>query len=108
ISCLLVPMTTPGITVRPLVLMTGHHHFNEVFFTDVVVPKTSLLGPVNQGWKVATTTLMYERHSAGGRSHTAQITRLMALARRQYTISAGTSEIQRNIIGERVLGLPKG
>src|SRR5256885_16070585 len=74
-------MTTPGITVRPLVLMTGHHHFNEVFFTDVVVPKTSLLGPVNQGWKVATTTLMYERHSAGGRSHTAQITRLMALAR---------------------------
>src|SRR5207244_11218028 len=77
----LVPMTTPGITVRPLVLMTGHHHFNEVFFTGVVVPKTSLLGPVNQGWKVATTTLMYERHSAGGRSHTAQITRLMALAR---------------------------
>ena len=82
ISCLLVPMTTPGITVRPLVLMTGHHHFNEVFFTDVVVSKTSLLGPVNQGWKVATTTLMYERHSAGGRSHTAQIARLMALARR--------------------------
>src|SRR2546427_411429 len=81
ISCLLVPMTTPGITVRPLVLMTGHHHFNEVFFTDVVVPKTSLLGPVNQGWKVAMTTLMYERHSAGGRSHTAQIARLMALAR---------------------------
>src|SRR2546422_8931995 len=74
-------MTTPGITVRPLVLMTGHHHFNEVFFTDVVVPKTSLLGPVNQGWKVATTTLMYERHSAGGRNHTAQIARLMALAR---------------------------
>ena len=47
ISCLLVPMTTPGITVRPLVLMTGHHHFNEVFFTDVVVPKANLLGPVN-------------------------------------------------------------
>src|SRR2546425_7188262 len=75
-------MTTPGITVRPLVLMTGHHHFNEVFFTDVVVPKTNLLGPVNQGWRVATTTLMYERHAAGGRSHTAQIARLMALARR--------------------------
>src|SRR2546422_2815372 len=82
ISCFLVPMTTPGIAVRPLVLMTGHHHFNEVFFTDVVVPKTNLLGPVNQGWRVATTTLMYERHAAGGRSHTAQIARLMALARR--------------------------
>src|SRR5258708_28824558 len=81
ISCLLVPMTTPGVSVRPLVLMTGHHHFNEVFFTDVVVPKANLLGPVNQGWKVSTTTLMYERHSAGGRSHTAQIARLIDLAR---------------------------
>ena len=65
ISCLLVPMTTPGITVRPLVLMTGHHHFNEVFFTDVVVPKANLLGPINQGWKVSTTTLMYERLALG-------------------------------------------
>jgi alkylation response protein AidB-like acyl-CoA dehydrogenase len=205
ISCLLVTMATPGISVRPLVLMTGHHHFNEVFFTDVVVPKAGLLGPLHQGWKVATTTLMHERHSAGGRGQAAQITRLVALARqlrvdgrtawddplvrqrlarlaieaeafrltrlrsltrqlrgeppgpegsvlklagselgvrigdaagellgmhalvnrpstvapdaprwfnrvlaaRQYTISAGTSEIQRNIIGERVLGLPK-
>jgi len=206
ISCLLVPMTSSGISVRPLVLMTGHHHFNEVFFTDVAVPKTNLLGPLNQGWKVATTTLMYERHSAGGRNQVAQVARLIALAKhvpldgrpawehawirqrlaqlaidcegfrytrlrsltrqlrgeppgpegsilkltgselgvriadvagellgmrvlvsqssdvvpdgprwfnrvlaaRQYTISAGTSEIQRNIIGERVLGLPKG
>src|SRR2546430_15003345 len=75
-------MTTPGIAVRPLVLMTGHHHFNEVFFTDVAVPKTNLLGPLNQGWKVATTTLMHERHSAGGRGHAAQIARLVELARR--------------------------
>jgi len=82
ISCLLVPMRSPGISVRPLVLMTGHHHFNEVFFTDVAVPKANLLGPPNQGWKVSTTTLMYERHSAGGRSHAAQIARLAALARR--------------------------
>lgn len=206
ISCFLVPMTTPGITVRPLVLMTGHHHFNEVFFSDVVVPRAALLGPRDQGWKVATTTLMHERHSSGARNPVAQVARLIALAHhlpldgatawehpwirqrlaqlaidceamkftrfrnltrqirgeppgpegsilkltgselgvriadaagellgmhalvnaptpavpdaprwfnrilaaRQYTISAGTSEIQRNIIGERVLGLPKG
>src|SRR5260370_30645711 len=75
-------MGSPGISVRPLVLMTGHHHFNEVFFTDVAVPTANLLGPPNQGWKVSTTTLMYERHSAGGRSHAAQIARLAALARR--------------------------
>src|SRR5439155_511923 len=96
ISCLLVPMTTPGITVRPLVLMTGHHHFNEVFFADVVVPKTSLLGMhvlVN-----APSVIVPDAPRWLNR----------VLAARQYTISAGTSEIQRNIIGERVLGLPKG
>jgi alkylation response protein AidB-like acyl-CoA dehydrogenase len=206
ISAFLVPLKTPGITVRPLVLATGHAHFNEVFLEDVKVPKENLLGPLNQGWKVTTTTLMHERHSAGNRNNVAQIERLLALAKqvqhdgrpawddpvirqklaqlvidceafkytrlrgltrqirgeppgpegsilkltgselgvriaefagellgvhalvnepsaavpdaprwfnrivaaRQYTISAGTSEIQRNIIGERVLGLPKG
>jgi len=206
ISYLLVDMKTPGITVRPLVLLNGHRHFNEVFFEDVAVPKENLVGPLNQGWKVAITTLMFERSGAGGRDHAAQIARLAELAKqfpnrqepawneshirqqlaqlaidvkalqvtrlrgltrrlrgeppgpegsilklfgselalriadfsstllgpyatvdaptetvpdaarwhhrvlgaRQYTIAGGTSEIQRNIIGERVLGLPKG
>ena len=206
ISAFLVDLKTKGITVRPLVLATGHAHFNEVFLEDVKVPKANLLGPLNEGWKVTTTTLMHERHSAGNRNNVAQLERLVALARtldrdgrpaaedpiirqklaqlaidceafkytrlrsltrqlrgeppgpegsilklagselgvriadvagemlgahalvnlsseavpdaprwlnrivaaRQYTISAGTSEIQRNIIGERVLGLPKG
>ena len=206
ISALLVPLSAKGITVRPLVLLTGHRHFNEVFFEDVVVPKAALLGPLDQGWTVSTTTLMYERHSTGARNPIGQVRGLVALARRlqrdggtawddpivrqrlsqlaidceamkltrlrsltrqlrgqppgpegsvlkvfgselglriaeaagellgmhalvneaselvpdaprwfnrvlaarQYTISAGTSEIQRNIIGERVLGLPKG
>ena len=206
ISAFLVPLSTKGITVRPLVLLTGHRHFNEVFFEDVVVPKAALLGPLDQGWTVSTTTLMYERHSTGARNPIGQVRGLIALARRlrqdggtawddpivrqrlsqlaidceamkltrlrsltrqlrgqppgpegsvlkvfgselglriaeaagellgmhalvneaselvpdaprwfnrvlaarQYTISAGTSEIQRNIIGERVLGLPKG
>ena len=205
ISYLLVDMKTPGISVRPLVLMNGHQHFNEVFFVDVAVPKANLVGPMNQGWKVAMTTLMYERKGGGGRGHDGQIARLGTLARqlrvdgapawdsplvrqrfaqlvieaaafkytrlrnltrqlrgeppgpegsilklfgselgvrvaefagellgprvlvnrpsedvpdaprwynrvvsaRQYTIAGGTSEIQRNIIGERVLGLPK-
>ncbi len=206
ISYILVDMKTPGITVRPLVLMNGHAHFNEVFFEDVRVPKTNLVGPQNQGWKVAVTTLMFERTIAGGGNYAEQVERLAALARqmpidgrpaweqewvrqkiaqlmieceslkytrlrsltrqlkgqppgpegsmlklggselgvriaefasellgvnsivneptelvsdaprwfnrvlsaRQYTIAGGTSEIQRNIIGERVLGLPKG
>ena len=81
ISCFLVPMDTPGISVRPLVLLTGHRHFNEVFFSDVVVPRANLLGPLNQGWKVSTTTLMHERHSSGARNPLGQVARLMALAK---------------------------
>jgi alkylation response protein AidB-like acyl-CoA dehydrogenase len=206
ISYLLVDMKTPGITVRPLVLMNGHAHFNEVFFEDVRVPKANLVGPQNEGWKVAVTTLMFERAIAGGGNYKEQVQRLAALAKqvpiddrpaweqswvrqkvaqlliececlkytrlrtltrqlkglppgpegsmlkltgselgvriahfasellgtnavvneameyvpdaprwfnrvlsaRQYTIAGGTSEIQHNIIGERVLGLPKG
>jgi len=75
ISYLLVDMKTPGVTVRPLVLLNGHRHFNEVFFEDVVVPKENLVGPLNEGWKVTTTTLMFERGGAGGRDHAAQIAR---------------------------------
>jgi alkylation response protein AidB-like acyl-CoA dehydrogenase len=206
ISYFLLEMKTPGVTVRPLVLMNGHRHFNEVFFEEVRVPREQLLGPKNEGWKVAITTLMFERSFAGGGGHGAQVRRLAALAKqvridgrpaweqgwvrqklaqfaienealkytaqrnltrqlkgqppgpegsmlklcgselgvrianfatellgsyalletpteivpdaprwlnralsaRQYTIAGGTSEIQHNIIGERVLGLPKG
>jgi alkylation response protein AidB-like acyl-CoA dehydrogenase len=61
ISCLLVDMRTPGIEARPLRTMTGDTMFSELFFTDVRVPQSALLGPLNQGWKVAMTTLSYER-----------------------------------------------
>ena len=61
ISCLLVDMTLPGIEVRPLVTITGETGFSELFFTDARVPADALLGPLNEGWKVATTTLSHER-----------------------------------------------
>lgn len=207
LSYLLVDMKTPGITVRPLVQITGDAEFNEVFFEDVRVPKANLVGEKNQGWQVAVTTLMFERvnfsivyqlepllqqlgelagrlrlngHTAaedpavrqkiaqfyveaqaikynGFRQLTKQLrgeppgpegsigklaaselnlriahfaTELLgpfsqivlgegkglahgvwsrrALATRLYTIAGGTSEVMRNIIGDRVLGLPKG
>jgi len=205
ISYLLLDMKSKGVEVRPLVLMNGHAHFNEVFFEDAIIPKENLVGEKNEGWKVAMTTLMYERGGGGGGGHTSQVRRLAALARniefdgrpaweqewvrqqiaqfaieceaarltrlrsltrrikglppgpegsvlklfgselgvriaqfatellggfgiigdstkavpdaprwlnrvlssRQYTIAGGTSEIQRNIIGERTLGLPR-
>jgi alkylation response protein AidB-like acyl-CoA dehydrogenase len=61
ISCLLVDMTAPGITVRPLRTMTGDFTFSELFFDEVVVPRSALLGPRNEGWRVAMTTLSHER-----------------------------------------------
>jgi alkylation response protein AidB-like acyl-CoA dehydrogenase len=61
ISCLLVDMTLPGIEARPLVTITGEPGFSELFFTEVRVPVGALLGPLDEGWKVATTTLAHER-----------------------------------------------
>jgi alkylation response protein AidB-like acyl-CoA dehydrogenase len=61
ISCLLVDMTLPGVEVRPLVTITGEREFNEIFFNDVRVPTSCLLGPENEGWRVAMTTLAHER-----------------------------------------------
>jgi alkylation response protein AidB-like acyl-CoA dehydrogenase len=61
ISYLLVDMKTPGITVKPLRQMTGEADFNEVFFEDVRVPRENLVGRLNEGWRVAVTTLSNER-----------------------------------------------
>ena len=64
ISCLIVDMTLPGIEVRPLVTLNGEADFAEVFFNDVRVPADAVLGPLNGGWQVATTTLSHERAGA--------------------------------------------
>lgn len=206
-ACLLVDMKSPGVTVRPLVQITGDADFNEVFFSDVRVPKANLVGLKDQGWQVLVTTLMFERSGIGfdlpvdatlqqlialtrhieldgrpasvdpavrqklaqfsieckairynvlrhltrrlkgnppgpegsigklagsevGLKMAAFATELLgahapllvdsphaleqgkwarvALGARALTIAGGTSEVQRNIVGERVLGLPKG
>jgi acyl-CoA dehydrogenase len=65
ISCFVVPLDTPGVTVRPLRQMTGDAHFNEVFFEDARVPAGNLVGDLDDGWRVARTTLMHERMAAG-------------------------------------------
>ncbi|MFN0095601.1 MAG: acyl-CoA dehydrogenase family protein [Dehalococcoidia bacterium] len=65
ITYFLFDMKTPGITVRPLVNMAGGHDFNEVFFEDVRVPSKNIIGEVNRGWYVGTTTLDFERSSIG-------------------------------------------
>jgi alkylation response protein AidB-like acyl-CoA dehydrogenase len=77
ISFLLFSMRTPGIEVRPLKQMTGDSHFNEVFFTNVRVPKDQIVGERGQGWRVANDVLLHERVDLGDPNAT--FTRLNAL-----------------------------
>jgi alkylation response protein AidB-like acyl-CoA dehydrogenase len=57
-------MRSPGITIRPLRQLTGSAEFSETFFDNVRVPGENLIGPENEGWRVATTTLAHERGTA--------------------------------------------
>ena len=65
ITYLLVDMHSPGVEVRPLHQITGDPEFNEIFFNDVRVPVANMLGEVNDGWRVAMTTLLHERGTLG-------------------------------------------
>ena len=83
LSYLLIDMKSPGVTVRPLVQITGEHGFNQVFFEDVAVPKSNLVGQKNQGWMVAMTNMMFERTIHGGRTDMmVEVRQLADLARK--------------------------
>jgi alkylation response protein AidB-like acyl-CoA dehydrogenase len=64
ITCFAIPMRQPGVEVRPLRQMNGHASFNEVFFNEARVPAANMIGDAGDGWRVAVTTLMYERRGA--------------------------------------------
>ena len=195
ISVVMLDMDTPGIDIRPLRQMTGPTHFAEVFFNDVVVPKSGLIGDLHDGWRVTMGSLAHERgglwlQTVANVNHVlndlkavaertgadgnqavrrrlaeahAQVSSLQAMGYKGFssfaqgssspehsylklasselqksllefgmdlegphgilkgsrwpysfftsfanTIAGGTAEIQRNIIAERVLGLPRG
>ena len=65
LTYLIVDMEAPGVEVKPLRQLTGDAEFNEIYFTDVRVPRENLLGGVGEGWRVAMTTLMHERATLG-------------------------------------------
>jgi alkylation response protein AidB-like acyl-CoA dehydrogenase len=66
LTAFVVDMHAPGVEVRPLRQMTGEAEFNEVYFTDVRIPESEMLGKPGDGWRVSLTTLMNERVAIGG------------------------------------------
>ena len=91
ISFLLVEMDTPGITVRPIRNLDMGDEFCEVFFDDVRVPKTNLVGNIDQGWTMAKTLLGFERIGIGSpRQSTYALTRLKTLAEHSGAWDDGT------------------
>ena len=86
LTYLLVDMESPGVEVRPLVQFTGDAEFNEIFFKDVKVPKSQILGEAGEGWAVAMTTLLHERGTLG-----------MALATRAQITAAELADHTRKL-----------
>jgi acyl-CoA dehydrogenase len=80
ISCFVVDMHQPGVTVRPLRQLTGGTGFNEVFFDGAEIPPDQLVGPLHDGWRVALTTLANERYSVGALAQQMAPEPLLALA----------------------------
>src|ERR1700761_6673745 len=97
ISFLLIDMKSPGIEVRPIKLISGNSPFCETFFTDVQVPKTNLMGPLNGGWTVGKRLLQFERDGQGGNSRGASFrgsdTRTVDEIAKSYVGADGTGRI---------------
>jgi alkylation response protein AidB-like acyl-CoA dehydrogenase len=91
LSYVLVDMRTPGITTRPMVEINGEVSFNQVFFDNVRVPRENLVGKKNEGWRVATTTLSYER-TVGGRHYPNVVRDLARLAKKVHINGLPASE----------------
>ena len=105
LTYLLVDMQSPGIEVRPLVQITGDAEFNEIFFKDVEVPKSQILGEAGKGWAVAMTTLLHERGTLGLALATrAQIT-AAELAERARKLGRGSDPLVQHSIEARALQL---
>ncbi|HKC18348.1 MAG TPA: acyl-CoA dehydrogenase family protein, partial [Candidatus Dormibacteraeota bacterium] len=103
LTYLLVDMESAGIEVRPLVQITGDAEFNEIFFKDVKVPKSQILGEAGNGWAVAMTTLLHERGTLGLALATrAQIT-ASELAERARRLGCGSDPLVRQKIAQHTI-----
>ena len=106
ITTMVVDMHANGVEIRPLRQINGESHFNEVFFDEVFVPDSDVVGKVDQGWSVARTTLGNERVSLGG-GYPGRFTayRLVELARTYGALRTWGADLARLIAVEQGLEL---
>ena len=105
ISYILAPMDAPGIEVQPLRTMSGNlgeNSFNQVFFSDVRVPKSNIVGKRGEGWKIANTTLKHERNSLNSNGE-GSLFRLIKLMN-QETVN-GVSAMANPVFRDRLMKL---
>jgi alkylation response protein AidB-like acyl-CoA dehydrogenase len=104
ITYITFPMSTPGIDVRPLTDMTGAANFNEVFFTDVRVPRSGVIAQPGEGWRVANATLTHERGMLGDSNATkARFLELVELMKSERV--NGVRLIDNPLLRDRLLRL---
>ncbi|HEY4668480.1 MAG TPA: acyl-CoA dehydrogenase family protein, partial [Tepidiformaceae bacterium] len=108
ITMFMFDMKSPGVTIRPLINIADRHGFNEVFFEDVRVPASQVVGEVNRGWYHMAVALDFERSGiqsfAGGRR---SVERLVQLARKHPAL-VGARETIRHELAERALEVQVG
>lgn len=89
ITFLLIDMKTPGVSVEPLVMLSGEHIQNQVFFTDVKVPKENVVGRVGEGWTVAKYLMQFER---GGHAYAPSLHTRLARIREMAQVESGEGD----------------
>ena len=105
ITCLLADMHAPGVTVRPLRMMSGDAGFNEVFFDNVRISPSQVLGKVNEGWTTAIAALMNERANLGTGVQVLFRRNLNALIARARSMNRGADPIVRQKLAQAYLEL---
>jgi len=105
LSVLLVPLDLPGVTVTPIRQITGQFEFAEIFFDSVKLPTSVLVGPLDQGWKVAMSTLAHERAAAMILAARTRAAVRSALTTNSPLPLAKRDEALRLLVDAEVLGL---